>query len=220
MGILGAVMDVGAKLLPEIAEGAEGATADAGGSGALKSLFGGGSGGGIEGLLGDAMNLLGGGGGAGGGIESMLGDAMSLLGGGGGGAQSAPAGSSGDLVSDGAALQANDADQALSDLNQNDEAGFQQLETDLSKGNGNAAVNDIISELDKGDITKGDATALASQVQQTANAHGGGKINGTERKDMEKALGTDQDVIASGKTRAAIGFENFLGGAAKVLGSL
>ncbi|MEC4720970.1 hypothetical protein RY831_17525 [Noviherbaspirillum sp. CPCC 100848] len=88
----------------------------------------------------------------------------------------------------------------------------------ISKGDGNAAVAHIIKGLKEGKISKEDAIEFAKQVQQGANANGGGKINGGMRDALKEALGTDIDHIAKGKTRATIGFEKFLKGLLSIIG--
>jgi len=79
----------------------------------------------------------------------------------------------------------------------------------LKKGDGNAAVAYIVKALKEGAITPEYAKELAKDVQQTANAAGGGRINREMRDALKEALGTDTDFIAKGKTRAQIGFEKF-----------
>lgn len=88
----------------------------------------------------------------------------------------------------------------------------------ISKGDGNAAVAHIIKGLEEGKISKEEAIERAKQVQQDANANGGGKINGAMRDALKDALGTDVDHIAKGKTRAQIGFEKFLKGVLSLIG--
>lgn len=88
----------------------------------------------------------------------------------------------------------------------------------LSKGDGNAAVAHIIQGLKEGKLSKEEAIELAKQVQQEANANGGGKINGEIRDALKDALGTDVDHIAKGKTRPQMGFEKFLKGILSIFG--
>lgn len=92
------------------------------------------------------------------------------------------------------------------------------LQSILSKGDGNAAVAHIIKGLKEGKISKEEAIQYAKQVQQEANANGGGKINGGMRDALKDALGTDVDHIAKGKTRALIGFEKVLKGILSIFG--
>lgn len=77
----------------------------------------------------------------------------------------------------------------------------------LKKGDGNAAVAYIVKGLKNGTLSPETAKALASEVQQNANAAGGGKINREMRDALKEALGTDTDHIAKGKTRGQIGIE-------------
>lgn len=79
-------------------------------------------------------------------------------------------------------------------------------------GDGNKMVQLIIDGYKKGYITKEQAIEMAENVQQEANANGGGRINGEMRGKLKEALGIDYDPIAKGKTRAQVGFENFIGG--------
>lgn len=82
----------------------------------------------------------------------------------------------------------------------------------LKRGDGNAAVAFIIKGLKDGTITKEQARELAKTVQEGANAGGGGKINGEMREALKKELGIEEDLISKGKTRAAIGWDKFIGG--------
>jgi hypothetical protein len=198
MGIIGIAADLGRAVLPEVEKGAENAASSDLGSLAQNTV----------------SQLLGGGGEGG-----VLGDVLSALTGGGGGnsgptaGNSSPGGTSNsnpsDLVAAGASLQQGDVQTALSDLNNSDPAAFQKLEADLSKGDGNSAVQDLVNDVNSGALSKSDAAAIGSDVQQTANAHGGGKINGTESNALENTLG--ENVLAKGETRGEIGAQNFFG---------
>lgn len=94
----------------------------------------------------------------------------------------------------------------------------QEYQSILAKGDGNAAVDHIIKGLKDGTISKEEAIGLAKQVQEEANANGGGRINGEKRDALKEALGTDVDHISKGKTRAQIGWEKFLDGLLKFFG--
>ncbi|WP_151634019.1 hypothetical protein [Noviherbaspirillum aerium] len=77
----------------------------------------------------------------------------------------------------------------------------------LEKGDGNAAVAYIVKGLKNGTLSPDTAKALASEVQQNANAAGGGRINREMREALKDALGTDTDHIAKGKTRGQVFIE-------------
>jgi hypothetical protein len=83
---------------------------------------------------------------------------------------------------------------------------YQDYKDDLSRGDGNAAVEDIIKGVKDGSITKEEATELAKTVQQEANANGGGKIKGSLKDELAGLLG--ENYVANGKTRGQLFFEN------------
>ncbi|MEN3293737.1 MAG: hypothetical protein V7642_2990 [Burkholderiales bacterium] len=87
----------------------------------------------------------------------------------------------------------------------------------ISKGNGNAAVDDIIKGYKDGTITKEEAITLAKTVQEEANQNGGGKINNEKRNELKKALGVDTDYISKGKTRGQLAWEEFVDGFTSVI---
>ncbi|TKC77973.1 hypothetical protein FAZ69_32365 [Trinickia terrae] len=116
----------------------------------------------------------------------------------------------GDLVNDGKSLQMGDEGQALSNFNQQDPASFQAFQNALSHGDGNSACHILANAVSSGKISQSTGAALGAQVQQTANAHGGGKINGDASNALSSALGGN-NVLTPGKTRGAIAFENLFG---------
>ncbi|MBN3845953.1 hypothetical protein G3N58_03785 [Paraburkholderia sp. Ac-20342] len=120
------------------------------------------------------------------------------------------AGTSGDLTADGKPLQQAGESQALSAFSQQDPAGFQAFESALSHGDGNTATHVLANSISSGKISTGTGSALGSQLQQTANQHGGGKINSDARNALKNALGGD-DVLTPGKTRGTIAFEHLTG---------
>jgi hypothetical protein len=97
---------------------------------------------------------------------------------------------------------------------------FEGYQAVLSKGDGNAAVQKIIDGYNAGILTKEEAIQLAKQVQQQANANGGGRINGEMRDKLKDALGVDHDYIAKGKTRGQMFFENLGQGILDFFGGL
>ncbi len=97
---------------------------------------------------------------------------------------------------------------------------YQKYQSDLARGDGNAAVDDIVQAYKDGIITKDQALMLAGEVQQQANANGGGRINDGERSKLKEALGIDYDPIAPGKTRGQMFFEGLFGGIADFFSSL
>jgi hypothetical protein len=105
-------------------------------------------------------------------------------------------------------LAQGDEAQALKDFNHNDEAGYLAFQNALRKGDGNAAAHQLTEEVKAGKLSKGDAAALGFNLQQTANQHGGGKINHKEAKALEDALG-DNNVLAPGKTRAEVAYDKW-----------
>jgi hypothetical protein len=94
----------------------------------------------------------------------------------------------------------------------------QEFESVLAKGDGNAAVYRIKQGLDNKLISKDEAIVLAKQVQEAANAAGGGRINSEMRNALKEALGTDVDHISKGKTRPQMGWEKVWNGFLKFLG--
>jgi|GEM_PF-1991689 len=120
------------------------------------------------------------------------------------------AGTSGDLTADGKPLQQAGESQALSAFSQQDPAGFQAFESALSHGDGNTATHVLANSISSGKISTGTGAALGSRLQQTANQHGGGKINSDARNALKDALGGD-DVLTPGKTRGTIAFEHLTG---------
>jgi hypothetical protein len=94
----------------------------------------------------------------------------------------------------------------------------QEFESVLAKGDGNAAVYRIKQGLDNNLISKDEAIVLAKQVQEAANAAGGGRINSEMRNALKEALGTDVDHISKGKTRPQMGWEKVWNGFLKFLG--
>lgn len=125
-------------------------------------------------------------------------------------APAAQPGTTGDLVNDGKPLQQADEGQALSNFNQQDPAAFQAFQNALSHGDGNSACHILADAVSSGKVSQTTGAALGAQIQQTANAHGGGKINGDASNALKSALG-GEDVLAPGKTRGAIAFENLTG---------
>ncbi len=116
----------------------------------------------------------------------------------------------GDLVKDGKPLQMADEGKALANFNAQDGADFQAMESALSHGDGNAAAKTLASAVKSGKLSQSDAAAIGAQLQQTANAHGGGKISHEASNALSDALG-GANVLTPGKTRAAVAFENITG---------
>lgn len=116
----------------------------------------------------------------------------------------------GDLVKDGKPLQMADEGKALANFNAQDGADFQAMESALSHGDGNAAAKTLANAVKSGKLSQSDAAAIGAQLQQTANAHGGGKISHDASKALSDALG-GANVLTPGKTRAAVAFENITG---------
>ncbi|WP_175711874.1 hypothetical protein [Burkholderia ambifaria] len=116
----------------------------------------------------------------------------------------------GDLLKDGKPLQMADEGKALANFNAQDGADFQAMESALSHGDGNAAAKTLANAVKSGKLSQSDAAAIGAQLQQTANAHGGGKISHDASKALSDALG-GANVLTPGKTRAAVAFENITG---------
>ncbi|PLZ03459.1 hypothetical protein CY652_06550 [Burkholderia sp. WAC0059] len=89
----------------------------------------------------------------------------------------------------------------MSQTEEKDPTLFAQTEKDGQDGNGNGLVQDELQAYKEGDITKQQCIDEVSGAQSLANNNGGGKINGTVRKDAEQALGGSY--IKGGQTRAA-----------------
>jgi hypothetical protein len=116
----------------------------------------------------------------------------------------------GDLVKDGKSMQMADEGKAMADFNARDGADFQAMESQLSHGDGNAATKTLAKAVQSGKLSQSDAAAIGAQLQQTANAHGGGKIDDESRKALSDALG-GADVLTPGKTRLEVAFTNVTG---------
>jgi hypothetical protein len=116
----------------------------------------------------------------------------------------------GDLVADGKGLQMADEGNAMANFNEKDPARFESFVQSLSHGDGNAAAHTLADAVTSGTLSKGDAAAIGAQLQQTANAHGGGKINSDASNALSQAL-DGINVLAPGKTRPQIAFENLFG---------
>ncbi|WP_321857357.1 hypothetical protein [Burkholderia cenocepacia] len=116
----------------------------------------------------------------------------------------------GDLLKDGKSLQMADEGKALANFNAQDGADFQAMESALSHGDGNAAAKTLANAVKSGKLSQSDAAAIGAQLQQTANAHGGGKISHEASNALSDALG-GANVLTPGKTRAAVAFENITG---------
>ncbi|PMS22589.1 hypothetical protein C0Z18_04525 [Trinickia dabaoshanensis] len=116
----------------------------------------------------------------------------------------------GDLVKDGKSMQMADEGKAMSDFNKQDGADFQAMESELSHGDGNAATKTLAKAVQSGKLSQSDAAAIGSQLQQTANAHGGGKIDDESRDALKNALG-GADVLTPGKSRLEVAFDHLTG---------
>jgi hypothetical protein len=116
----------------------------------------------------------------------------------------------GDLVNDGKKMQMADEGRAMADFNTYDATDFQAMESALSHGDGNSATKTLANAVTSGKLSQSDAAAIGSQLQQTANAHGGGRINDDASKTLSDALG-GANVLTPGKTRTEIAFDNLTG---------
>lgn len=108
--------------------------------------------------------------------------------------------SSPDLLAAGGSLQQADQSQAMENFNKQDPARFQAFMSALSHGDGNAAAHTLADAVSSGNLSQADGAAIGAHLQQTANAHGGGKINDDARNALKQALGAD--VLTPGHTRA------------------
>ena len=72
-----------------------------------------------------------------------------------------------------------------------------KFEEHLSKGDGNAAVDDIAQAYKEGLLTKEEAIEAANGLQQVITEEGGGKISDGQRKKLQEALGLDYDPISA-----------------------
>lgn len=106
-----------------------------------------------------------------------------------------------DLSQIGSALQTGDAQKAMTDFKNADPTDFEALQNALSKGDGNTATNILANAVKSGKLNQKDGAAIGAQLQQTANAHGGGVINGDAKNNLKDALG-GTDVIAAGHSRS------------------
>lgn len=93
----------------------------------------------------------------------------------------------------------------------------EDYEKALKKGDGNAATALLAEAVRNKSISPAEAQAMASQVQEIANANGGGRINKKMRDELKAALGTDVDCISKGKGRAQMFFEALWSGIKKIL---
>jgi polyhydroxyalkanoate synthesis regulator phasin len=84
-----------------------------------------------------------------------------------------------------------------------------------NKGDGNKMCHLVADAVKNGRMTKEEGKQLGRQIQQIANANGGGKINGKASKELESALG--EKVLAPGNTRFETKVKGFLGAVGKSL---
>ena len=96
----------------------------------------------------------------------------------------------GTLTQKGSVLQNNDVNTALTNFDKNDPQGFESFMNDLNKGDGNSAAWDLDKAVKDGKLTKADASALASQIQSTAYANGGGTLNKHAKQNLNEATGS------------------------------
>jgi hypothetical protein len=187
------------------------------------SGLGGGMGGGMGGLGGGMGGMGGGMGGMGGGMGGLgggMGGGMGGLGGGMGGmggmgglggnnggngiggmaGMQAPTGGT-NLNQDAQQLQGGDTQQAMGQWNSKDTAGFDAFNAALQKGDGNTACHDLADAVKSGKLTQAQGAAIGSQLQQTANQNGGGKISNEAGDALKDALGGN-NVLSSGHDRS------------------
>lgn len=106
-----------------------------------------------------------------------------------------------DLTQIGSALQTGDAQKAETNFKNSDPTDFEAMQNALTKGDGNTATNILAKAVSSGKLSQKDGAAIGAQLQQTANAHGGGVINGDAKNALKNALG-GTDVIAQGHMRS------------------
>ncbi|MBN3829396.1 hypothetical protein G3O00_38210 [Burkholderia sp. Ac-20384] len=116
----------------------------------------------------------------------------------------------GDLVADGKPLQLGAEGQALAMYSQQDQPGFQAFENALASGNPSDATRALAKSVSSGKISQAMGAALGGMLQQTANAHGGGRVSGSARDQLSDTLGGD-NVLAHGKSIGRLAFEHVTG---------
>jgi len=105
------------------------------------------------------------------------------------------------LTQIGSALQQGGAQQAMADFKNNDPAAFESFQASLAKGDGNSAAKTLAQAISSGKLSQADGAAIGAQLQQTANANGGGKINGQASGALSSAL-NGQNVLTQGHERS------------------
>lgn len=101
------------------------------------------------------------------------------------------------LTQIGSALQQGGAQQGMTNFKNSDPAAFEAFQNALSTGDGNTATKILAGAVGSGKLSQTDGAAIGAQLQQTANANGGGTIDGISSAMLQQALG-GQNVLAAG----------------------
>ncbi|MEK6293104.1 MAG: hypothetical protein V4793_17300 [Paraburkholderia tropica] len=113
------------------------------------------------------------------------------------------------LTQMGSAAQQQGAQTGMQNFQKSDPTDFTAYMSALQSGDGNKATHILADAVRSGKLDQSDAAAIGSDLQQTANENGGGKINGSARDDLANALG--QDVLAKGETRDQYAMQQMMG---------
>jgi hypothetical protein len=113
------------------------------------------------------------------------------------------------LTQMGSAAQQQGAQTGMQNFQKSDPTDFNAFMSALQSGDGNKATHILADAVRSGKLDQSDAAAIGSDLQQTANENGGGKINGSARDDLANALG--QDVLAKGETRDQYAMQQMMG---------
>lgn len=113
------------------------------------------------------------------------------------------------LTQMGSAAQQQGAQTGMQNFQKSDPTDFNAFMSALQSGDGNKATHILADAVRSGKLDQSDAAAIGSDLQQTANENGDGKINGSARDDLANALG--QDVLAKGETRDQYAMQQMMG---------